>query len=380
MIYPIPIRLTVICVAGLLWSGFPTVATAPAKELAFWKPWQRKAVQKQSQAPAPPPTPATRPRYSGKPEKPSGTTGRTTPARGQLPVPDTWHEPAPPRPLPTQDGNTVIIFDFSDPMRRLAAACDTSIQGILDSNCLKYQDLRAGQALVLPAPAPPENGSRLPASFAPGTNMQREVWRGVRRSGRIALTFDAGGEPDGAQDLLRNLREEGVRATFFVTGSFTRKHPDVVKGIAAEGHPVHNHSWSHPEFTRLSDERIVEELGKADSLIREATGKPSLPFWRPPFGDRDRRVLRTAAAYGYQSIYWTIDTLDSVGDTKDAKFIVDRVLNFPRAGGNPDDFLDGAIILMHVGEPRTVEAVPGLIRRLRERGFRFVTVEEILQP
>ena len=91
-------------------------------------------------------------------------------------------------------------------------------------------------------------------------------------------------------------------------------------------------------------------------------------------------VANSAADAGYQSIYWTLDSLDSVGDKKNPEFIVSRILNPPKSGDDADHYLDGAIILMHVGEPDTARAVPLLIKALRERGFRLVTVEEIVNP
>jgi peptidoglycan/xylan/chitin deacetylase (PgdA/CDA1 family) len=209
--------------------------------------------------------------------------------------------------------------------------------------------------------------------------MRREVWRGIRGRRQVALTFDAGGEPDAFDELMANLKQSDAAATFFVTGKFVRQHPDILKAMVDAGYPVHNHSWSHPDMTGITDAAVREELERTDQAVQEIGGVVTRPFWRPPFGERNRRVLRVAAEAGFHSIYWTFDSLDSYGEKKSADYILRRVLT---AGGkqNPDDFLDGAIILMHVGESGTARAVPHLVAELRRRGFELVTVRQLLTP
>lgn len=280
-------------------------------------------------------------------------------------------------------GSTVLVWDDSDSLTAIARAAGLTPSELLELNRLSRSSLREGQALHIPqAPDLSAAGADTdrPRAFDPEQQRAREVWRGVRGRNRVALTFDAGSEKDGVDELLDHLEEARVPATFFVTGQFVKKYPDVVRRIAAGGFPIHNHSWSHPEFTKISEEAMRQELERTEQAVAELTGRSTRPYWRPPFGDRDRRVLRTAAAAGYQSIYWTIDSLDSVGETKSPQFIIDRVLNPPKAGGDPIGYLDGAIVLMHVGKPTTAAALPELVRRLREHGFELVTVEEILKP
>lgn len=267
------------------------------------------------------------------------------------------------------------VYDYTDRIDRIAAACGTSATAVLSVNRLRVDQLRDGQALSLP---PPLEGT-LPAFLTAGDQMRREVWRGVRGKKRVALTFDSGGDPHGADEVLATLRETGTPVTFFPTGDFARKHPDIIAAMARDGHPVHNHTWSHPDMTKLSAEQIANELARTEDILTSMTGMSTRPFWRPPFGARDRRVLRVAAEAGYQSIYWTIDTLDSVPPPKTRDMIVRRVLNPPAAKGNADDFLDGAIILMHFGKVETARALPIIIEELRGRGFTLVTVDEILE-
>jgi peptidoglycan/xylan/chitin deacetylase (PgdA/CDA1 family) len=95
-------------------------------------------------------------------------------------------------------------------------------------------------------------------------------------------------------------------------------------------------------------------------------------WWRAPFGARDRRVLRIAGELGYVSVYWTIDSLDSVAPPKSSSFLVEQILHYS------DVQLDGAIILMHVGEAATAEALPEILSALQRRGFRLVTISDLV--
>jgi len=114
--------------------------------------------------------------------------------------------------------------------------------------------------------------------------------------------------------------------------------------------------------------------------VTSVTGRSTRPYWRPPFGDRNRRVLQLAAECGFQSVYWTLDSLDSYVERPTADQIATRVLSPLSAGAKGDDFLDGAIILMHVGESATVQALSTIVRELRIRGFRLVSLRELLEP
>lgn len=269
-------------------------------------------------------------------------------------------------------------WDFRDNLGDLAKAAGISSSQLMALNHLSHSQLRNGQVLKVPRIS--GTSSSLKIASSPQAQMAREVWRGVRGKKQVALTYDAGGEPDGLEELIRNLKEHDAPATFFATGQFAVKHPDKVKFMAESGFPVHNHSYSHPEFTKLSADEMVSELSRTDAAIKKATGSSTKPYWRPPFGDRNRDVLETAARAGYRSIYWTHDSLDSVNDKKDKAFVENQVLNPPRAKADPDNYLDGGIILMHIGEIGTAKAAPQIIKELRKRGFTLVTVDEILKP
>ena len=200
-----------------------------------------------------------------------------------------------------------------------------------------------------------------------------EVDRGPRGKHEIALTFDGGAEADCFNDLMADLVNANVHSTFFVTGRFVNDHPDCAAAITRYGHEIGNHTWSHLALTRQSDSVIRDELTRAERRIIETSGQNPRPLWRAPYGDRDARVLKVAASLGYRSIYWTVDSLDSVGPKKTPQFLISRVTS------KSDAELDGAIILMHIGERSTADALPAIIAHLQDRGFHLVTISKLLQ-
>jgi peptidoglycan/xylan/chitin deacetylase (PgdA/CDA1 family) len=201
----------------------------------------------------------------------------------------------------------------------------------------------------------------------------REIQHGAKGRRVIAVTFDAGGEAEGCAQLLQNLARVKRRCTFFITGHWAMEHPELVRQIHRQGHEIGNHTWSHRDLTLLSDDEVRLEITKAEQVLTALTGKTPRPLWRAPFGARDERVLRLAAQLGYTSIYWSIDSLDSVGEPKSAAFLWEHVTT------RSDAALDGAIVLMHVGEPATAEAVPAIMATLRQRRLSAVTISQLTE-
>jgi peptidoglycan/xylan/chitin deacetylase (PgdA/CDA1 family) len=210
------------------------------------------------------------------------------------------------------------------------------------------------------APAPP-----LPPSAA-------EISRGDPDRPWIALTFDAGASIAPWPSILQTLREKDVHCTFFITGIAVRQAggAELLRQALAEGHELGNHSDTHPMFTELTDEEIAQELARLDAKVVEATGQSTKPYFRPPYGDRDDRVRRVVQENGYLNIYWTYQVWDWTGD-KTAQ----EVYNYAVDGA-----CNGAIVVMHVGAQETADALPAIIDELRARGYRLVTLSELLAP
>ena len=183
----------------------------------------------------------------------------------------------------------------------------------------------------------------------------------------IALTFDDGPDPNVTPRILDVLNKEGVKATFFVVGKMVEKYPSLLKEIWGEGHDVGNHTYSHPDLTRLSKKDVLEELDKTRILIKKITGKDTYLF-RPPGGRYDNKVIVTTTLTGYKMILWT----DYPGDygCPSSKLIYERAVSRAEEEG---------IILLHNGLDSTLDALPGIISELKKRGYGFVTISELME-
>lgn len=224
------------------------------------------------------------------------------------------------------------------------------------------------------------DASRRPGSAIPtrsggprDTSPFGEITRGPGGKSQIAITFDGDAEAECFDDLIIALANANVHSTFFITGQFVNNHSDCAAAITKHGHEVGNHTWSHLALTNESDAVIRDELIRAEQRIIEVSGQSPKPLWRVPYGERDARVLKVAANLGYRSIYWTIDSLDGVEPKKTSQFLIDRIIS------KSDTELDGAIILMHVGERSTTDALPVIIADLQRRGFQLVTISKLLE-
>ncbi|GGC78545.1 hypothetical protein GCM10007216_06280 [Thalassobacillus devorans] len=186
----------------------------------------------------------------------------------------------------------------------------------------------------------------------------------------VALTFDDGSDGTNIDRILQVLSDERIPSTFFLTGSGTTNHPAAIKRIAAGGHEVANHSYSHPDFTKLTATQIKTELDRTEAIVKSTTGKTTKPLFRAPFGSVNGTVLAAVGDAGYtHTIHWNIDTLDWKGLSKTE--VYRRVV---------DNILPGSIVLMHTGAGATgtPEALPDIIQNLKAKGYQFATVSQIL--
>ncbi|WP_088008243.1 polysaccharide deacetylase family protein [Indiicoccus explosivorum] len=196
------------------------------------------------------------------------------------------------------------------------------------------------------------------------------ITKGSTSSKVVALTFDDGSDGTNIGKLLQILSDHNVRATFFLTGSGAMDHPQSIRNIASKGHQLGNHSYSHPDFTKLTASQIKSELDRTESVIRNLTGRSTKPIFRAPFGAVNSAALRAIGDAGYtHTIQWDIDTVDWRGVSADQ--IVTKVMS---------NVKPGSIILMHTGAGAsgTPGALPVMISKLKAQGYKFVTVSEML--
>lgn len=184
--------------------------------------------------------------------------------------------------------------------------------------------------------------------------------------GTVALTFDDGPDPRFTPQVLDILREHGVRASFFCVGINATAHPDLVARIAAEGHLVGNHTWSHPYLPDLTRDELLRQVDATGAALSTATGGAG-DLVRPPYGGRTPDVLRWLAGHGMTTVLWDVDAGDWAAPG--VATIADRVTG---AVG------DGSVVLLHDGggdRTQTVAALPGILRTLLDRAYTFVTVD-----
>lgn len=180
---------------------------------------------------------------------------------------------------------------------------------------------------------------------------------------KVALTFDDGPHPVYTPPLLDGLKERGVHATFFVVGENIPGNEEILKRMDAEGHLIGNHTYSHVKLSELDIARACAEVEKTNALICEVTGKEP-EFIRPPFGEWKKAM---ECSFEMIPVLWDVDPLDWT--TKNTALVVERVLKDTKAGD---------IILLHDYYQSSVDAALEIVDALTERGYKFVTVDELI--
>jgi len=160
------------------------------------------------------------------------------------------------------------------------------------------------------------------AALWPGSQIFGTTLTAPRKPGELALTFDDGPNPAWTPQLLDVLAKYGVKATFFMVGSFAKTEPELVRRVAAEGHLIGNHSWSHPNLALTKGRQVTEELTRTSDTLEQIIGAP-VRYFRPPFGARRPFVLKTARGMGMVPVTWNAMTTD--WETREADVIAGRL-------------------------------------------------------
>lgn len=190
----------------------------------------------------------------------------------------------------------------------------------------------------------------------------------------IALTFDDGPDFNYTPKILDVLKKYNVKATFFVVGTQIQKYPATFRRMIQEGHEIGSHGFQHLKITELTDAQIRDILNKNNNLIMKQTGTRTVTY-RPPYGALDPHSIESIGKYGYKIVLWTIDSLDWRGLKKEQ--VIANVL--PK-------LKEGYIILQHCAADSakenlsgTIEALPEIIKTAKNKGFQFVTVNQLLK-
>lgn len=184
---------------------------------------------------------------------------------------------------------------------------------------------------------------------------------------QIAISFDAAWGNDDTQTLIDILAEYNVPATFFVVGSWVDKYPESVKALSDAGHQVQNHSNTHPHMPQLSKMQMTDEIETCNRKIEAVTGvRPTL--LRPPYGDYDNALMEVVSSLDMMTIQWSVDSLDWK-DSSTADSICKRVTSKVQPG---------SIVLFHNDADHTPEALPTILKTLKEQGYEFIFISDLI--
>lgn len=180
---------------------------------------------------------------------------------------------------------------------------------------------------------------------------------------KIAITFDDGPHPVYTEKLLDGLKERDVKATFFVLGEKAKEHPEIIERMQKEGHIIGNHTYTHIQLRSGNRENFRDELVLTNQVIQEIT-KQEVQYVRPPYGTWDKKLEEELNMF---PVLWNVDPNDWC--TGNAERVTERIV---------DKSKENSIILLHDCYQSSIDAAFASIDILEERGFEFVTVDEIL--
>ena len=189
----------------------------------------------------------------------------------------------------------------------------------------------------------------------------------------LYLTFDAGYENGHTAHILDVLKAHKVPAAFFVVGSFVEQNPELVRRMTEEGHIVGNHTFHHPDMSKIADkDAFTAELRELEQAYRTATGMELPKYYRPPQGIYSEDNLRMAKELGYRTVFWSLAYVDWYRDDQPTREQAFAKL-LPRTH-------NGAVVLLHSTSATNAEILDELLTRWEEMGYRFGTLEELFAP
>ncbi|WP_449538521.1 polysaccharide deacetylase family sporulation protein PdaB [Ferdinandcohnia sp. Marseille-Q9671] len=212
-----------------------------------------------------------------------------------------------------------------------------------------------------------EKGNIAPAFST--ENGPRVIYTGEKSEKAIALTFNISWGDTKALPIIDTLKKEGItNTTFFLSASWAERHPDIVSRIVKDGHQIGIKGYDYKNYTELEDAQIKKDIYKAQDTFKKL-GVKTVAFLRTPDGNFDSRVVKIADSLGYTLVHWSIDSNDwnNPGVAKITSNVLDKVKS-------------GDIILLHASDSakQTAEALPSILKGIKEKGLSFVTVNDML--
>jgi peptidoglycan/xylan/chitin deacetylase (PgdA/CDA1 family) len=262
----------------------------------------------------------------------------------------------------TDDGGLRVEFDRGDVAVPAAGSYRVTLSKKTITPWLSAFGQRAQQQTMTPSGSLDLGAGHVPTPAVPTHTASGDDDTDCKKVKCIALTFDDGPATPETATLLNSLAQHKARATFFVVGQNVAAHPELVRAEAKAGHEIGNHSWNHPDLTRLTHEQIASQLNRTSAAIKAATGKAPTVF-RPPYGAINQTVRN---ATRLSPVLWDVDTEDWKyrDSAKVAQTVIDKAKR-------------NEVVLMHDIHPTSVAAVPQILRTLTARGYHFVTVSHL---
>ena len=199
-----------------------------------------------------------------------------------------------------------------------------------------------------------------------GKKKKLPIYSVEREDKKISISFDCAWGVDYTDKLLATMQEENVRCTFFMVEFWAKAHPDYVKKIHEMGHEIGTHSATHPYMSKLDKNAVVKELSSSCQVIENITGK-KVEVFRPPYGDYNDNLIETASELNLYTIQWDVDSLD--WKNLSSNQIQERVLSKVK---------NGSIVLFHNQGLHTAQALPKIIKTLKNKGYEIVPIGELI--
>lgn len=211
------------------------------------------------------------------------------------------------------------------------------------------------------------SGMKEPETVQTSANNEKllPIYNVETNENKVAFTMNCAWNADDIDKILEILKNNNVKITFFVVGDWVDKYPEAVKKMSEAGHEIASHSNTHPKVANLSYEENIKEIEESVEKIEKIAGKKS-NLYRPPYGEYNNTVIRSAEDKGYKSIQWNLDTLDYTGLTGEEMW--KRI----------EKVKPGDIILSHNGTKHTADSLDMLIKNIKSKKIEIVKVSELI--
>ena len=199
-----------------------------------------------------------------------------------------------------------------------------------------------------------------------GTGKLLPIYKVDTKEKKVSLTLNCAWNDSDIDSIIQTLKENNCKVTFFMVGDWVKKYPEAAKKVKEAGHEIGTHSNTHPHVNKLSYEQNVLEIEQSVKLIKETT-EADVKLYRPPYGEYNDTVIKSANETGYFPIQWSLDTLDYTNLTGEQMW--DRLKN---------RLSSGDIILMHNGAKHTADSLDMIIKNIKSNGYEIVPVSELI--